>query len=460
MKNRICGMVTVILVILFACPGRATMENNTVLKVSSMMGNLWDSTISIYEKKSSHVTVEISENPLSNQDIIEKLINKDQSIDVYAIQDTSIYLIPLLKEKELFANLAENAEIESVVESMYPVFSDFFRVDDMICAFPYNIKFDACYFFDDEVAKVTNYRTEEIPENLIDLAEAIIKWDTEMTSMYPDYGLETGIAKVPGNPYFDVALSLYEYYCLKEYGSIQFDTPLFRKVMSAIDPLKNDMEENEDNIIFDSGPDEGILYISMETPADLIFYPWKKRLIKPLALTSDTSNILPVSFSCFVVNPYSMHKQEAMDFISVFASQMDMKLSYCLSQDRINPVENASYEKNVSDAQSAINEYEEKLKNCPPEDKKRWESQLEIVKNVLKSAEQNRFDITVDAIQDYKKNIVPYIFILGNSPYETSGIKDQIRKVFSMYTDGAIGIDETVSQLDKVIKMQALEGGI
>ncbi|MEG0639659.1 MAG: hypothetical protein RR824_06420 [Clostridia bacterium] len=377
-----------------------------------------------------------------------------------------------LIEKGYATDLSAFPDLMGVAGAMDPRFTDGLKKDGKLYGLP--VAFDGSILgYNSHVWTETFGLTEaDLPATFVELLDFFANY-------YADYGEDHPEISIMDNLDMSNQLMgmLMDYYCayqMKNEGIVRFDTPLFRKLMKAleaidfkeIDPfavsgqdIYNDQEATNE---FWSKPCLFTRYVSVNSP-DMYKKPIAdaERSIVPLVLALDEGMepILPVTLDVFIINPKTNRMDQAGMYLSEYAKHYDVaSANITLFPEHNEAVPNNYYEINLKQNKERIEELNKQLKTADEENKASMRDELKYLENYIANSEADRMRITEEMIAEYRQKISPYLFVMQQTPltdYGSSG--SELQTQLNQYKEGAIDLETFIREIDKRVKMMMLE---
>jgi hypothetical protein len=161
----------------------------------------------------------------------QAMISGDSAFDVYRF-NLSYQDFANLLDKGYCADLSSSQMLAEQINKMYPFLRDSVTRDGKFYALPvelysYGLSYSPMYWKEAGLE-------DRMPKSFLELIEFMNWWAKEGKEAHTDYMLMEGVSDYRSTM-LDMALNLYMQYCQAQGEDLAFDTPLFRKLMAAVD---------------------------------------------------------------------------------------------------------------------------------------------------------------------------------------------------------------------------------
>ena len=129
----------------------------------------------------------------------------------------------------------------------------------------------------------------------------------------------------------------------------------------------------------------------------------------PLAFVAGELPVIMPSVTVYLLNPYSRHKEAALDYLAYIAAHQSNWLHTALYESNV-PIENADYAARVQRLEDEIAEVEESLQQVDAAEKTPLEERLQQLKLDREKAEEARWDVDEASLALYLDSIPMFYF--------------------------------------------------
>ena len=297
----------------------------------------------------------------------------------------------------------------------------------------------------------------EYPTNYDELFEKIAVWLDDYASEYPDYtlsdiqqnGMETLVAAVMKDYIIQNA---------DQGGQFTFKTDACRNVLMSIAAHAELLSEEHDQW--------GMPILSSYSQGFGVSYNDSHRVVMmlPPALNADGEQAMNTEIEVLAIHNASKNKDIAEKFITWYVAHLSDTVSYELSPEKNEPIENPNYPIRVQEVTDELQDLKKKLEETDDPDKQaELEEQIFRKENQLEGLADMQWSISQESIDCYR-SVAKNMKIAYESPFFGSGedggmqaVNDVIAKFCE---DGLVEseVDGLISELDRVTFMVSMEG--
>lgn len=394
----------------------------------------------------------------STDTLLQSMMNRDSSVDIYALRSNESALQALLN-RGYVAELEGSEVISTAMAEMYPYIQDACMKDGHIYALPIEGYSDAMGI-NVNCLKKLGYTEEDIPTNWVDLLKLI--------GDIADSGrLEEMPEITVGDPYYtrtwyreSMFTRMIEDFFLwldQDEENVKRSSEVLMQLCSAFEAVNWDglgyPEEQEDGMYDYS--EENILLQQQSMYITSLQYATESVQMLPLAMVPGEEPLMGIQMEFAIINPFSEHKDEAIQYLEEAwqCVEKTQKMEFCPNLNE--PVENAYYEETLKSIQDYLDEMKKQLEETTDEEER------EIIQaNIIAEEEYmeeyrttRKYSVSEEHIQTYR-TYAQYLRVEESSYWSTEGTMTQLQQ----YLDGALTAEQLVSELEKTLQMQRLEG--
>ena len=391
-----------------------------------------------------------------NTDILQDMMNKDGNTDIYVV-DYAGRQFRALRDRGYLTAMEGNQQLEEYVERMYPFFRDALKQDGKLVAVPINV-FGSSIGVSMKTWKMLGGTEEDLPKT----------WNQFMDWLEKDLperiaGTEARVTMYDkSNFYWNVKSALITQYQARvnsSEGKELYNSPLLTEPMKRLDNLDwaalKIPEDEMNSFLWES--DNPPLLIPDQSPCFTTWGDWGKPL--RLSFAEGEDPIIPVQLMVAIINPYSEHKEEAMEFLALTLKKLDTAGQYSLFADMTEPIEKNDTKDWYKNVTETIAEVQKKLETAEGEQKIELETQLQMYNDELDYLESSRWVMDPQRIEDYVTG-VPYMTVLDYDFMSDFGDMDDDESSGgiwnALYNEGG-DIEKALSLIDKKIQIMRQE---
>lgn len=292
-------------------------------------------------------------------------------------------------------------------------------------------------------------------------------------NFYYDYGEENAdVALMDLNmrrPLFQMICKQYVAAQLRDTGSISFDTPLFRKLMQALEAIdftELDPYEVKGDKVWE-GDDANEFYEKQQlftsyaeaTPRSMGQSGYGS-VNQPLILSLDgeTEPIVPVSMTVMIVNPRSTRIDQAAAYLTAYAGHYEAETENIMFfPDQNDPVPNRYYEVQKQSYEESLQDLDSRIEKADESEKASLRDNREQIQGFLDELENQRMSVTEEMIQAYREQVAPYLYVTPQTPLTNPDSSAELDTLTRQYLDRAIDLDTYIREMDQRVRMMMLE---
>lgn len=429
----------------------------------------WNESVSnaYYRFANTHgdVSVVLSRDYAESEHLIENMMNRDDSIDIYVLNTTTATYDALYNRGYLM-ELDGGEKVKAFADAMYPSLREALSTNGHLVALPVWV-YGSTMGIGDEAMKAMGLTIDDIPDNWSDFLDFLKglegQWDAQSnySVFYSGYSVDS--------MRYTLFMALFEDY--QRYASANqamgFDTPLLRGLVEKLEQLDLEAlgclseEEAEDDANY-SGylednrpvliqPDCGSVignYYGDATPVLLGVDP-----AEPARLMLETMVV--------VVNPFTKNLDNALAFVDEVADNLTDAARYNFDPSLNEPVRGKWNEQSIAETREVLDMLRDDLEQAEPADRQLLEDNIRDVEKNLEDLEANAWDISEKEIAWYRAHddalaLAPYNWLYDSSDEESGG--GEAWTLISQYLDKQIGAQELLSGIDRKVQMMLQEG--
>lgn len=391
------------------------------------------------------------------------MVSGEDTVDVLRL-DVGNTPVERLIQKGYAADLSGYPELVAVVQRMDGAVRDVLYRDGKLYGVPVDIS-GGIVSVNTTVMETLGLTEGDLPSTYMELLDFA-------ANFYYDYGEEHQDIALFDNPMmrnelFEKIMAQYIALQMRAGEVIQFDTPLMRKLLAALDAIDftelDPYAELGDAAWEGDAMDEfyekqGLFSLYMSASPRSFGYEEMRPLV--LALDEGMEPIIPMDMSILIVNPRTAHMDQAALYLTEYVKQYDAaRENVMLFPDENDPVPNPYYEITKLSYEENIKELDARLEKADESEKAALREKRKRIEGYLEEVEKERMSVTAEMLAAYREKIAPYIYVTRQTPLtdwgsETGG---ELRTQIDQYNSGAIDMDTFIREVDKRVRMMMLE---
>ncbi|WP_418758390.1 extracellular solute-binding protein, partial [Gemmiger formicilis] len=402
--------------------------------------------------------------PQTMEELTTAMVSGTGSMDVLCLT-TSYNPVERLIDKGYAADLSGYPELMAVAGRMDPRFTQSVMRDGKLYALPVALSTNTL--------GVNAEAMEKLGLTESDLPATWLEFLDFAANYYYDYGEENAdVALMDLNmrrPLFQMIRDQYVAAQLRDTGSVSFDTPLFRKLMQALEAIdfteldpyevKGDKiwEGNDANEFYEK---QQLFTRYSEASPRAMDQSGYGRSNQPLILRldSETEPVLPVSMTVMIVNPRSTRMDQAAAYLTAYAGHYDAETENIMFfPDQNDPVPNSYYEVQKQSYEESLRDVDSRIEKADESEKASLRETREQIQGYLDELENQRMSVTEEMIQAYREQVAPYLYVTPQTPLTNPESSNELDTLTSQYLDHAIDLDTYIREMDQRVRMMMLE---
>lgn len=405
-----------------------------------------------------------SEYPQTMEELTTAMVSGTGSMDVLCLT-TSYNPVERLIDKGYAADLSGYPELMAVAGRMDPRFTQSVMRDGKLYALPVALSTNTLGVNADVMEKL-GLTESDLPTTWLEFLDFAANY-------YYDYGEENADVVLMDlnmrRSLFQMIRDQYVAAQLRDTGSVSFDTPLFRKLMQALEAIdfteldpyevKGDKvwEGNDANEFYEK---QQLFTRYSEASPRAMGQSGYGRSNQPLVLRLDgeTEPVLPVSMTVMIVNPRSTRMDQAAAYLTAYAGHYDAETENIMFfPDQNDPVPNSYYEVQKQSYEESLRDVDSRIEKADESEKASLRETREQIQGYLDELENQRMSVTEEMIQAYREQVAPYLYVTPQTPLTNPESSNELDTLTSQYLDHAIDLDTYIREMNQRVRMMMLE---
>ena len=387
----------------------------------------------------------------SSQSAQNAALSGDYTVDMFTLTAPGDFAA--MKEKGYLASM-QDGQLRDWSKTLYQEIQNVIYSGEELLAAPIAINVNS-WTMDETMWN--ELELGEYPTNYDELFEKIAVWLDDYASKYPDYtlsdiqqnGMETLVAAVMKDYIIQNA---------DQGGQFTFKTDAFRNVLMSIAAHAELLSEEHDQW--------GMPILSSYSQGFGVSYNDSHRVVMmlPPALNADGEQAMNTEIEVLAIHNASKNKDIAEKFITWYVAHLSDTVSYELSPEKNEPIENPNYPIRVQEVTDELQDLKKKLEETDDPDKQAdLEEQIFRKENQLEGLADMQWSISQESIDCYR-SVAKNMKIAYESPFFGSGDgggMQAVNEVIAKFCeDGLVEseVDGLISELDRVTFMVSMEG--
>ena len=395
----------------------------------------------------------------STDTLLQDMMNRSPDVDIYTLPMTSSAFSALMN-RGFMAELSGSETLSAEVGAMYDSIKNAVMKDGELYAVPMYLYANCLMINKKLLTEKLGYTEEQMPKTWTEVFGLIADLAaTRKLEEYPEVSLLG-----PGYTENDVKFSLFAMMMSSYYVWLDADEANLTRAggmleglcaaFEAIDwsafGLPTDYDENgeweyiEENILFSNNNVQPDYYRSGSSFEPLL-----------LAIADGEEPMLGAEISVAFVNPFSTHREAAIEYLEMAFALMDDTMRITLMPDENEPILSPWYEENMKYYDEEIASLETQLaaEDLDEENRDMLEQSLADMKQWRDEyAQDGQWQVSAEAIESYRV-YAQYLVPMCTAIWEGDAYTQ-----IDQYMGGAITAKQLCNELEKTLQMQRLEG--
>lgn len=389
-----------------------------------------------------------------NEKIVQAMVSGNTDIDLYVLNSRYNPLESMM-QKGYLAPFAPAGGTYQAVKEMHAKLQPAATWQENAYALPFELDFTVTAA-DTRILAETGLQA---PRDIIALAQILRQWSDGLAKQFPNY--QFAVDFLPKRTVLGVAFDVYRAHARRQSADWTFDTPVFRQMMESIAAVNTD---NIDIRAQAGSQEANDAEEDMFSRQNLLehYYGYAPRMEhEELSLKNGMTHwmyaalpgeapVAPAAVRVLAANPRSPHLQEALRFIDLYWQELDVHQRALLTPGFSQAIPNPRFAEDMQSYQTLVKDSEARMAAAQAQGQSESttdKDELARVRRILQEAETLlRYSLTEEEIKRMHER-VDALYIptqLQATEDEAGGLFD----LFSQYQEGAITLDQFISQAD------------
>lgn len=405
------------------------------------------------------------------EDVVQAMMNRSTDVDVYCVNVDSAEF-DAVYSRGYMAELTESEAISAFLENCYPFAREVCEKDGEIIAVPVTLFMDG-RGYDPEAFARLGLTEEDVPKTWAEFFGSL-------GSLAAKIAEEPGMTLFEGFSDYETARMTFlsamiadymDYISLPE-NEFAFDTEAFRAALAAYEAVDwSNLGLPAPDV--DDGLSGGVSVIEIEiggrTEHNTLYSPYTnvsadgytaRAAFRPLLLSFAEGEQPHISATLYVafVNPFSAHRDTAIDFLETVTEELDALTRIHLCPDENEPVRSPWYEDNLKGFDQSVANAEEQLAKAETEEERQaYEELVEEYKQYREDyLKYDAWTASEESIAIYRE-YAPSVRVKRNIGMGGEN-SEAFYELQQQYMDGMISADEFIRGVDGKLQMMVKEG--
>ena len=382
--------------------------------------------------------------------MIDALATQDATYDVMILSTQAIDFKAMMRKGYAYP-LSGSSVLENAVLEMYPGLQEWAIYQNKLYALPIGLTCNGLTFHP-EYFHETGI---EIPETWQDISNIINSWDNQPDEIRENYTISQWTYQYR-RWFLQQMMQSFDVYCQAHASEMQFDDPIFLRLMEIADGISTSSDVDETNETAIAALDDTFsLFQNGEDPLQNGFHS-----SQPIfAASVNGEKYYGAYVTLGIINPYSQHIEEAIKYLEYLAQSTSPQVRLTLYPQGNLPVENTEYAALKAEWQAEEDRLQKAIADSPDEHKRELQDELAAHQSALKWIERARFDVSDEDIAEYLTMASGMVYLGPSllSMKDSSG-KYVIHELQERFLTNTISREQFIKELANKARMIQLEG--
>lgn len=398
-------------------------------------------------------------------DILQAMLTQDASIDIYMLHYDSNEFSALCKQGYL-PDLSGNKKIAANTDRMYSYLREAIVHDGQIIGVP--------VYFSGHVIGVDQKLWEQIggtEEELPKTWSQFFGWIKTLPKRLE--GTEVSFIGGTDRVYFRgevLQMMMNQYEVLMERKGEKdyaFANPELCDLVQQLNDVDYDALRVSDHWIWEEDDTyenpEAMKAPLLELGTSTLMSGQDEVIPLTLSFSEEEDAVLPVELHVAFLNPYSIHQEEAKEFLALAMDNLNLYDTYTAYSDMTQPIRYPDYEEDMQWIREVIDRWKEQYETAKDEEKEQLEEEIQGLEESYRDMELNYWQISSKLIDRYQKwqnlyKVQGYTFFNDLYTAETDEERYQeFAGIFHNMENAKMSPEELLKSIDKKVRMIRLE---
>lgn len=452
---------TLMLMAALACflPCSACARENLI--ISSGIAD--DIAIPLFEAKHPEVSVTIDPVSPLYSELAGKFIVKDDHIDLYRL-NANLGIYQHLREKGYFLDLSSDESIRRFTARLAEPFQhQVVSEEGRILGVPSFFILEYPILVNRAVAAAIGLREEDLPVSLIELLRFVNMWEETYADAFPEYAPfradeASSYALAHRNPYIGLVLEVYKDTLVAQGQPLRYNTPLFLQLLEEIQGWTYG-DDQDFSAKMEQLPDRShcLFYSFQAFDDEVLKQVCGSGNLWNLPLTPESPIVQAYELECAIVNPATKSPELAVALARCYVEDCQPALRRLLCAEENTPYQSPDYQRNLDELQRWRESEAQILENTDKANKPPQQELLQFIDMQIQTELDNPYEISANAILQYRTDILPYLIARGEGIYESEAMYAETMSYTFQWMNGKLSAKAYARKLDGFIQLALAE---
>lgn len=397
------------------------------------------------------------------QNLLESMMNRDDSIDIYVL-NTNNAIYDALYQRGYMMELDGSEKLNALAETMYPGIREGLSTNGRLVALP--VDFSCwCMGVNEKALERLGMTIDDVPDNWMDFLDFMASLEEPLKEKKLNLFYNGYTETDARNELFYAIFEDYQRYVNAVNPTMGYNTPLLHDLLDKLEKLDfvalglPSAQEDEDGenggYIEYTETDENSVLLQANVGCTIgNFYSE----FTPVLMGLDASTPMPLILNTDVafINPFTQHPDVAIQFMEELADNLTTGTRYCMDPSLSEVIRGAQNEQNLADAQKWLAEAKASLESAEEADRQMLEETVAQAQESADYWEEYGWDVSQRDLDWYRGHDDD--ITLGGVNWLYADDNGEAMDLINQYRDHSISLDEMLTGIDRKVQMMLMEG--
>lgn len=412
----------------------------------SILGHTWELPIAEFTGEHPDIPLRLSENyPQSTGELTLHMASGDSAADIYVLY-SSTYNLQALMDKGWFYDLAQDPQLFSAAQDLYPYLRQHLVQEGRVLALPFAAHITTTGFSPIAWQEV-GYQEDDLPDSFLSLLALLSRYNQSTAQDFPnmaffDPGADPRVYKMV---MLDHLLMSWRSVCQQENQPVRYE-PLRGLIKSLLD-ADFSMIGGQNPNLESFEPNQGLFSFHAEVNPGTSY--WINQWPRPLKVTADSPPVIQADANLLLINPHTKNPQGALTFLRYVLDSMPQDVRMMLFPGVNEPymvegfLRDSALDQSLALAQEA-------LKQAEGAQVQERQHQVDQAQRAVDDYEKMRWRVSEESLANFRA-LDPY-FTLRLTRESPGRAPDTLRLI-----DGQMSLDQFIRESDQMESLRERE---
>ena len=413
-----------------------------------------------YSNTHGEVSCILSHDWTESQNLLESMMNRDDSIDVYVLS-TSSPIYDALYRRGYLMELDGSEALSTFADSIYPDIRDALSTNGRLVAVPVSINAWVPGVNEKALEKL-GMTVADVPDNWMDFLDFLVSLeeplrDGKLHLFYDGYTTEDA-----QNDMFYAIFETYQRYVNAVDPAMGYNTDLLRTLLTKLENidfaalgLPEPVEDDENGRVYSGDVSEDSILLQTGVGCTIgDFYSEYTPIL--MGLDADTPVPLVLNADVAFVNPFTKHPEQAIAFMETLADSLSTGVRYDINPDLNEVIRGRQNEDSLREAQKWVDDTRAQLDEADEADRQMMEEMLAQAEENLRYWKNYGWEVSQRDLDWYRGHDDK--LLLAGVQWIYADESGEGWQLISQYRDHQISLDEMLAGIDRKVQMMLMEG--